>query len=273
MRPNSPNDHETGSGLGGRTDRVLGNTARLRPTTVAAALLALVLIAAACSSTPNSPGVAGGGPPTTAKAASPGKPQSSDALAEMTAYAKCMRSHGIADFPDPTPNPGGPGGSFDFAATGDLNPSNPTYQDANGACQSPLPNRGKIPAPSARQLAEEVKLAACMRAHGVPNFPDPNGQGAFNLGQVDRGTPQFSSAIKTCRSVAKFQGPMPVEAGAARGRAAWVVAQGDRHRVGIRHDRVPQLRSPLRRHPPPLALPSLRDEGHMLRGRALRRGR
>jgi hypothetical protein len=191
-------------------DEVLGHAARLRPTTVAATLLALVLLVAACSSAPKAPGVAGSGPPATAKAASPGQPQSSDAMAEMAAYAKCMRSHGIADFPDPTPNPGGPGGSFDFNATGDLNPSNPTYQDANKACQSLLPNGGKIPPPSAKQLAEEVKLAACMRAHGVPNFPDPNGQGAFNLGQVDRGTPQFYSAIKTCRSVAKFQGPMPV---------------------------------------------------------------
>jgi hypothetical protein len=121
-----------------------------------------------------------------------------------------MRSQGIADFPDPTPNPGGPGGSFDFSATGDLNPSNPTYQAANKACQSLLPNGGKIPPPSAKQLAEEVKLAACMRGHGVVNFPDPDGQGAFNLGQVDRSTPQFASAIKACRLAAKFQGPLPV---------------------------------------------------------------
>jgi hypothetical protein len=128
----------------------------------------------------------------------------------MMAYAKCMRNNGITDFPDPTPNPGGPGGSFSFNATGNLNPTNPTYQDANKACQALLPSGGAIPAPSAKELAEEVALAACMRAHGVANFPDPNGQGAFNLGEVDRGTPQFSSAIKTCRSVAKLQGPILV---------------------------------------------------------------
>ena len=206
MRPSSRNGHETGSGPHGRASRALAHRARLRPTMAATALLALVLTTAACSSTPGSPGVAGGGPATTARSASPGSPRSSGALAEMTAYSKCMRSHGIADFPDPTPNPGGPGGSFDFNATGDLKPSNPTYQAANKACQPLLPNRGKIPAPSAKQLAEEVKLAACMRAHGVANFPDPNGQGAFNLGQVDRTRPQFASAIKACRPAAKFEG-------------------------------------------------------------------
>jgi hypothetical protein len=121
-----------------------------------------------------------------------------------------MRSHGIADFPDPAPNPGGPGGSFNFDATGDLNPANPSYQGANKACQLLLPEGGKVPTPSAKELAEEVNLAACMRAHGISDFPSPNGQGVFNLGQVDRGTPQFTSAIKICRSVAKFQGPMPV---------------------------------------------------------------
>jgi hypothetical protein len=210
MRPTCKHDDESGSRRHRPVDRAQRHRARLRLATAMAAFLGLALMGAACSSTPKAPGVGAGAPSTTLKAAPPDGPQSSGALAEMMAYAKCMRSHDVTDFPDPTPNPGGPGGSFNFNATGDLNPTNPTYQDANKACQSLLPNGGAIPAPSAKQLAEEVALATCMRAHGVANFPDPNGQGAFNLGEVNRGTPDFSSAIKTCRSVAKFQGPIPV---------------------------------------------------------------
>jgi hypothetical protein len=168
LRPNSTTDDETGSGPGGRTDRDLAAEARFRPTTVAAALFAVAIIVAACSSTPGPPGVAGGGPPTTTQATSPGKQPS--ALADMSAYAKCMRSHGIADFPDPAPDPGGLGGSFDFDATGDLNPANPSYQSANKACQLLLPEGGNVPTPSAKELAEEVNLAACMRAHGISDM-------------------------------------------------------------------------------------------------------
>ena len=91
----------------------------------------------------------------------------------MMAYTRCMRTHGISDFPDPTPNPGGPGGSFQFngGPGSDLNPHNPSYEAANKACQSLLPNGGTIPAPSAAQLAAEVKLAGLHAYSRVPGFP------------------------------------------------------------------------------------------------------
>ncbi len=81
-----------------------------RPTVPLVTLVIFVVIVAACSSAPKSPGVARQGPASTNGAPANG-PQSSGALAEMMAYSRCMRSHGISDFPDPTPNPGGPGGS------------------------------------------------------------------------------------------------------------------------------------------------------------------
>jgi hypothetical protein len=160
------------------------------------------------------PGVAGEGSPNSTNAASTGGPQSSGALAEMMAYSKCMRSHGILDFPDPTPNPGGPGGSFSQSGNGqndDLDHSNPRYQTANKACQRLLPDGGQIPAPSAKLLAEEVRMAACMRSHSVPNFPDPdNADGTFDLGNVNRSSPQYQAAFTSCVSLTGFKGPMRV---------------------------------------------------------------
>jgi hypothetical protein len=133
----------------------------------------------------------------------------------MTSYSRCMRGHGISDFPDPTPNPGGPGGSFSWSGHGqndDLDPNNPSYQAANKACQPLLPDRGQVPSPSGQLLAEEVRLAACMRDHGVPSFPDPdNANGAFDLGGTDRGTPEYQAAFATCQSVTGFKGPMRVD--------------------------------------------------------------
>jgi hypothetical protein len=55
------------------------------------------------------------------------------------ALAKCMRSHGIKDFPDPTNGGLPPGG----AAGSDLDPSDPRLQRAEAACRSLLPPAGK----------------------------------------------------------------------------------------------------------------------------------
>src|SRR5215469_4354522 len=48
-----------------------------------------------------------------------------------------------------------------------------------------------------------VAYAQCMRAHGVPNFPDPytiNGGMGYNLSEVDTHSPQYQSANRTCQS-------------------------------------------------------------------------
>jgi hypothetical protein len=186
-----------------------------RPTVPLVTLVISVVIVAACSSAPKSPGVAGQGSANRTNGAPANGPQSSGALAEMTAYSRCMRGHGISDFPDPTPNPGGPGGSFSWSGHGendDLDPNNPRYRAANKACQPLLPDGGQVPAPSGQLLAEEVRLAACMRDHGVAAFPDPdNANGAFDLGGIDRSAPKYQAAFAICQSATGFKGPMRVD--------------------------------------------------------------
>jgi hypothetical protein len=56
--------------------------------------------------------------------------------------------------------------------------------------------------PSSRQ--ELARFAACIRAHGIPNFPDPNGQGMFDVGGtsgIDPSSPQFQAIQKKCQSL------------------------------------------------------------------------
>ena len=83
--------------------------------TVTAVLLLIVLgyLGAACSSGPRSPRVAGSGsasPTTATSVAGQTTGNQSGFMAKLLAYTDCMRLHGIADFPDPTPSPGGQGG-------------------------------------------------------------------------------------------------------------------------------------------------------------------
>jgi hypothetical protein len=52
--------------------------------------------------------------------------------------------------------------------------------------------------------ADGAKYSACMRKHGVTNFPDPNGQGVITIHSgmgIDPGSPAFRSAQTTCRKL------------------------------------------------------------------------
>src|SRR5512133_1474548 len=64
---------------------------------------------------------------------------------------------------------------------------------------------------NASKSGNPTAFAACMRKHGVPNFPDPDSQGRFKItsgvdksGQktgVDTNSPQFKAAAQACRSL------------------------------------------------------------------------
>jgi hypothetical protein len=46
----------------------------------------------------------------------------------------------------------------------------------------------------------ELQWARCLRAHGVPGFPDPNRSGAFDSSRFDDTSPAFQAAAKACAS-------------------------------------------------------------------------
>jgi hypothetical protein len=172
--------------------------ARMAPVT--AALVGLALMAAGCGGS-NSPGSAGGG----------GGSAGGSSLDRFEAYARCMRSHGISDFPDPTTSPGGGVAiQLNGGPGSDLNKRNPRFNAANQVCRSLEPGGSGIPQQSAQKIAAEVRWARCMRSHGLPNFPDPNGQGAFDRSEFDESTPAFQSASKACQSLINVVGPIPV---------------------------------------------------------------
>jgi len=121
---------------------------------------------------------------------------SGGAVARALAYTHCMRSHGVSNFPDPT---AGSGGGVTFQ--GSFNLKSPTYQAAAQACASLMPGGTQSPPVSAQKLAAEVTWAQCLRAHGVPNFPDPNAQGVFDSGKFDATSSAFQTASQACQSL------------------------------------------------------------------------
>jgi hypothetical protein len=161
----------------------------LRARTAAAiiATAGLVLLAAACGS-PSSTGSAGS-PNAGGLTASP-----STSSEKVLAFAHCVRSHGVPNFPDPNSS-----GQFDKTTLARLATSNSQYQAANRSCQHLLPT------PSAAQQrqvgAQALLFSQCIRAHGVTNFPDPASDGRIpdpaSLG-IDQGSPRFQAANQAC---------------------------------------------------------------------------
>jgi hypothetical protein len=193
----SPTDHEDCSKQGpGKKVRHRSVAVKWR---AAMALVGLVALAAGCGA--NGPAVAGSGT-NTANRTSASTGSSSSAMAQMPAYARCMRSHGVSDFPDPTPSLGGGAGFQINGGPGSaLNHNNPRFKAADQVCRSLLPGGEQAPTESAQKLGAEVKWAQCMRSHGLPGFPDPNAQGAFDSSKFDDSSPAFQTASKPCTAL------------------------------------------------------------------------
>jgi hypothetical protein len=172
----------------------------------AATIAALLVLAAGCGGS-NGPGVPSAGSNKANHAPAAGS-SSGGVMAQFLAYSRCMRSHGIHDFPDPSSAGGGVGIELHGGPGSDLNRNDPRFEAAEQACRALQPGGGQPTTPSAQKIAAEVKWARCMRSHGLPSFPDPNGQGAFDRNKFDENSSAFQTASNACKSLRS--GPLPV---------------------------------------------------------------
>ena len=131
----------------------------------------------------------------------------------MAQLAACMRSHGVPNFPEPN--------AQGVISSGSIDPNSPQFQQAMQACRKDLPNGGTpSPAQQAEMRQQALAFSACMRKHGLPNFPDPQflsgGRVAMRISAqsgIDPRSPQFQAAQKACQSL------LPGKAGAGPPRA------------------------------------------------------
>ncbi len=141
-------------------------------------------------------GAGGGGSP--GPAASPGHALYQQALT----HSRCMRSHGVPDFPILKLGPGG-------TLVHPLSPpagmlTSPGYDAAFRACLK-LAVTGGHPAARYRAMAlKGLKQAECMRAHGITGYPSPGAIGGglhvpdFTTIGLDPHTLAFQAAGKAC---------------------------------------------------------------------------
>jgi hypothetical protein len=179
------------------------NRRHTAPTLVTALALGTVaLLFTSCGGT-SGPGVARLGSAsttTTFASASPAGRTGSNAEAQLLKYSQCMQRHGLRNFPDPTSQ-----GDLSIKA-GDIpgGPDSPQFKAAQKVCQSLMPGALTTSAEKAAANVKALAFAQCMRAHGVANFPDPNGQGVIEITpatNLDMNSRQYNKAQSACQNL------------------------------------------------------------------------
>ena len=185
---------------------------------LALSVAAVAMLAAGCggSASPSvaSLGTSGGGTSTSSDGGSAAGPSTSSSsgggagpalkIGNGRQFSACMRSHGLPNFPDPSS-----GGAISIGPGSGIDPNSAKFRAAQQACQKLLPNGGQ---PSPQQLAKMqqhlLAFSACMRSHGLPDFPDPTfptGGGAqlklraSSGSDLDPQSPRFQAAQTACQ--------------------------------------------------------------------------
>jgi hypothetical protein len=162
---------------------------------VVALAAALVLSLSACSSSDSSDSAA----------------TTSETEQAAIDFAQCMRDNGVPSFPDPVAKSDG---SFGFERPQGVPPS--ALDDALASCQSEARAAGVDPGAVAQDPEARDQLLAfsrCMRANGVPDFPDPKQSATGSLrsifGKVDLQSPRVQNAMASCDSIlSQLGGPL-----------------------------------------------------------------
>jgi hypothetical protein len=190
--------------------RNAANVIRRQRPAAALALITMVALVTACGSNApagaasnasvagSSTSSAGGSSTDSASTATNGANANATKREKAVRFAECVRAHGVPHFPDPDAT-----GNFNFA----VDVSAATFTAAVNACKSLQPPGTLSGHRSAKQQSAALRFAACVRANGVPDFPDPvNGQPLIDTDHIPSsnkpgGMTILNAATHKCGSV------------------------------------------------------------------------
>ncbi len=162
------------------------------------ALASLAGLATACGHGSASPGVARVGSSSSPTSQAPLAAVATTlptaaSTAALGKFAACVRKKGLTNFPDP------PWGNGELDRLGFTKLVLEKYED--GACEKYFLAAGgtiATPAENQQRLEQLLKIAKCMRAHGIVDFPDPSSQAGFRMPVAVADGPGYSQAAKVC---------------------------------------------------------------------------
>ena len=176
----------------------------LRRAGVLAALVVMALLTAACGG--SSPSASRTGGSTTYQSAT-----TSSHTHALHLAGQCIRQHGIPSFPDPIVASSGPAkGKAILDKQAFLAVPNSVVSRVLAACQTALAQAGisgRTAGPTI-PTADQVyylRADACMRSHGITDFPDPTFSGghvSFSIpSSIDIHSAQVNRARLTCQKL------------------------------------------------------------------------
>jgi hypothetical protein len=139
---------------------------------------------------------------------------------QALAYADCLRTNGVSNWPDPDS-----GAVFDKPklTLQQLGVSSSQLQAAQAACQRLLPGGERLNQDALRKMeSDALNFARCMRSHGVANWPDYTLRGGTPLFDLHGTTiapnsPLIVSKQLRCTSLLRLSGSPPTSGGARSG--------------------------------------------------------
>jgi hypothetical protein len=148
---------------------------------LALALLPLAVLGASCREADRAAGVATASPGNAESPATTAAPSEAE---RQLAYARCLREHGV-EVRDPAP-----GESVKI-----LGDKTPELRAAIEACRTLAPTTDSSTKLDPAQL---LAYATCMRANGLPEFPDPDADGELLIPKPMLRLPAFEAAEALC---------------------------------------------------------------------------
>lgn len=170
---------------------------RSRPALLLTAAAAAATAIAACGST---------SPKASTSPTAPNSPaaRESASVSSTVTFSRCMRSHGVPNFPDLGPGGMRIGANGQTLSVNGVPVDAPAFETARTACQHYLPGVHATPAQTAQIEKQGLEFSRCMRSHGVPNFPDPvtrpgtGGNQEAYLPGVNLQSPAVQAGAKAC---------------------------------------------------------------------------
>jgi hypothetical protein len=179
-----------------------------RPLAALVLVSVIAVIGAGCGSnapagTTTAAASSSGSARNTASASSSGTADTAKATKRGKAvkFAECVRAHGVPHFPDPDAS-----GNFNFG----VDVSEAVFTAAVNACKALQPPGSLSGKRSTTQQSAALRFAQCVRANGVPDFPDPvNGQPLIDTNLIPSsnqpgGMTILNAATHKCGSVLRL---------------------------------------------------------------------
>jgi hypothetical protein len=119
------------------------------------------------------------------------------------AYAQCVRDNGYAEFPDPKPD------GFQFLID---QKDVVRFKKAAEACKDIAPAGMRDEGVTPEQLDALLKLSQCVRENGVPEFPDPDSEGRYDLRDtgIGPGDTRVDAAMDACGELRESAGRITI---------------------------------------------------------------